>query len=190
MHVSPTGIFKLVYYVDENKVVKSYIGEGKWNKSNIDILNKLVNSGSAKEVEFEVAKEFIQDFDNKYNLQKSLFRYIINHDGKGEMLTAALDGDYGTLKKKYATMVSDGIINVCFGVEDAGDIIEFISSVSDSENIAEGAKKVCEEISRDINRTFYTEKFVSGDGQIMLKNIKKRAARFAPMIGEGRMFRI
>lgn len=65
MHVSPTGIFKLVNYVDGNKVVKSYIGEGKWNKVNIDNLNKLVNSGSAKEVEFEVAKEFIQDFDNK-----------------------------------------------------------------------------------------------------------------------------
>ena len=56
--------------------------------------------------------------------------------------------------------------------------------------IAEESKKsnkkflhVCDEISRDINRTFYTDKFVDGDGKNMLYNILAALAFIRPEIG-------
>ena len=42
---------------------------------------------------------------------------------------------------------------------------------------------VCDEISRDINRTFYTTKFVEGNGKKMLFNILKALAFIRPEIG-------
>ena len=42
---------------------------------------------------------------------------------------------------------------------------------------------VCDEISRDINRTFYTEKFVEGNGKKMLFNILTALAFIRPEIG-------
>ena len=42
---------------------------------------------------------------------------------------------------------------------------------------------VCDEINRDINRTFYTEKFVEGNGKKMLINILTALAFFRPEIG-------
>lgn len=79
-----------------------------------------------------------------------VYRYIISHDSKGEMLTAAVDGDYDTLKTKYAGMVADGLVNLCFGVEGADDVLDVVASVSDSEDIAQGAKKLCEEIEKKV----------------------------------------
>lgn len=79
-----------------------------------------------------------------------VYRYIISHDSKGEMLTAAVDGDYDTLKTKYAGMLADGIVNLCFGAEGASDVIDVVSSVSGSEDIALGAKKLCEEIEKKV----------------------------------------
>ena len=56
--------------------------------------------------------------------------------------------------------------------------------------IAEESKKsnkkflhVCDEISRDINRTFYTAKFVEGNGKNMLYNILAALAFIRPEIG-------
>lgn len=89
-----------------------------------------------------------------------VYRYIISHDSKGEMLTAAVDGDYDTLKTKYAGMVADGLVNLCFGVEGADDVIDVVASVSDSEDIAQGAKKLCEEIEKKVFPAIdITEKF-------------------------------
>ncbi len=89
-----------------------------------------------------------------------VYRYIISHDSKGEMLTAAVDGDYDTLKTKYATMVADGLVNLCFGVEGADDVIDVVTAVSDSEDIAQGAKKLCEEIEKKVFPVIdVTEKF-------------------------------
>ena len=42
---------------------------------------------------------------------------------------------------------------------------------------------VCDEINRDINRTFYTEKFVEGNGKKMLYNILAALAFIRPEIG-------
>ncbi len=89
-----------------------------------------------------------------------VYRYIISHDSKGELLTAAVDGDYDTLKTKYAGMVADGLVNLCFGVEGADDVIDVVTSVSDSEDIAQGAKKLCEEIEKKVFPAIdVTEKF-------------------------------
>ncbi len=89
-----------------------------------------------------------------------VYRYIISHDSRGEMLTAAVDGDYDTLKVKLAGAVADGLVNLCFGVEGADDVIDVVTSVSDSEDIAEGAKKLCEEIEKKVFPVIdVTEKF-------------------------------
>ena len=89
-----------------------------------------------------------------------VYRYIISHDSKGEMLTAAVDGDYDTLKTKFATMAADGLVNLCFGVEGADDVIDVVTAASDSEDIAQGAKKLCEEIEKKVFPVIdVTEKF-------------------------------
>lgn len=90
----------------------------------------------------------------------AVFRYVMSQDSKGEMFTAALDGDYDTFKEKYATMVADGVINLCFGIEGADDVIDVISAVSKEEDVALGAKKLCEEIEKKIFPAIdATEKF-------------------------------
>ena len=43
--------------------------------------------------------------------------------------------------------------------------------------------KVCEEIGRDITRTFYTDKFVNGNGKEMIDNILTAIAFIRPEIG-------
>ena len=44
-------------------------------------------------------------------------------------------------------------------------------------------KKICEEIERDLHRTFYNEKFEKGNGKLMLKNILTALAFVRPEIG-------
>lgn len=112
-----------------------------------------------------------------------IYRYVISHDSKGEMLTAAVDGDYDTLKTKCAGMVADGIVNLCFGVEGADDVIDVVASVSDSEDIAQGAKKLCEEIEKkvfpviDVTEKF--AKFVDKSFDIWANSTMDETFRFA-----------
>ena len=44
-------------------------------------------------------------------------------------------------------------------------------------------KKVCDEIGRDLHRTFYIEKFKTGNGRIMLKNVLTAVGFLRPEIG-------
>ena len=44
-------------------------------------------------------------------------------------------------------------------------------------------KKVCDEIGRDLHRTFYIEKFKTGNGKIMLKNVLTAVGFVRPEIG-------
>ena len=44
-------------------------------------------------------------------------------------------------------------------------------------------KKSCDDINKDIHRTFYNEKFVKGNGKLMLKNILTALAFIRPEIG-------
>ena len=44
-------------------------------------------------------------------------------------------------------------------------------------------KKVCDEISRDLHRTFYIEKFTTGNGRSMLKNVLTAVGYVRPEIG-------
>ena len=44
-------------------------------------------------------------------------------------------------------------------------------------------KKICDEIGRDLHRTFYTEKFQKGNGILMLKNILTAVGFVRPEIG-------
>lgn len=87
--------------------------------------------------------------DNK-SLGGTVYRYIISHDSKGEMLSAALDGDYKTLKDKYATLVADGIINTCFGLKDSSNAIDLIVAMKGSDNIAEAGITLCKEIEKKV----------------------------------------
>ena len=43
--------------------------------------------------------------------------------------------------------------------------------------------KVCEEIGRDITRTFYTDKFVNGNGKEMIDNILTASVFIVPELG-------
>ena len=44
-------------------------------------------------------------------------------------------------------------------------------------------KKVCDEIGRDLHRTFYIEKFKTGNGRLMLKNVLTAVGYVRPEIG-------
>lgn len=63
MHTTPASVFKVVFDDSNTKKCKKYKGNNKWIDADISELERLVQIGSAREVEEEVAKEFKLDFD-------------------------------------------------------------------------------------------------------------------------------
>lgn len=63
MHTTSASVFKAVFDNSNIKKCKKYKGNNKWIDADILELERLVQIGSAREVEEEVAKEFKFDFD-------------------------------------------------------------------------------------------------------------------------------
>ena len=60
---------------------------------------------------------------------------------------------------------------------------KILSLSKDAYNKDKKFKKICDEIGRDLHRTFYNEKFEKGNGRLMLKNILTALAFVRPEIG-------
>ena len=58
-----------------------------------------------------------------------------------------------------------------------------LSLAKDAYSTDKKFKKICDEIGRDLHRTFYNEKFAKGNGTLMLKNILTALAFVRPEIG-------
>ena len=66
----------------------------------------------------------------------------------------------------------------------SSNIYKNILSLSSQAQIKDSKyKSVFEEIKRDINRTFYTEKFTKGNGKLILINVLSALAFIRPEIG-------
>ena len=63
VHVSPTGIIKLINDGGVKTIVKTYVGNSKWKNFSKEELDDLILEGITKEVDKATAKEFIDDFD-------------------------------------------------------------------------------------------------------------------------------
>ena len=63
IHVSPTGIIKLISDNDVKTIAKAYVGNSKWKNFSKEELDELILEGIAKEVDKATAKEFVDDFD-------------------------------------------------------------------------------------------------------------------------------
>lgn len=69
MHTTPASVFKIVFSEDKTRKFEKYKGQNKWVETDEDELKKLVDIGSAREVEKDIAKEFIIDFDKNNFLE-------------------------------------------------------------------------------------------------------------------------
>lgn len=67
MHTTPASVFKVIFDDSNSKRCKKYNGNNKWSDADILELERLVQIGSAREVEENVAKEFKLDFDKYLN---------------------------------------------------------------------------------------------------------------------------
>lgn len=63
MHVSPAVVFRITICDQNFKKVEKYVGDSKWTDSSEEELNNLILVGSSREIEKNVADEFIKDFD-------------------------------------------------------------------------------------------------------------------------------
>lgn len=72
MHTTPASVFKVVFDDSNAKKCVKYKGNNKWIDADISELERLVQIGSAREVEENVAKEFKLDFD------KNLIQFFNN----------------------------------------------------------------------------------------------------------------
>lgn len=63
MHTTPASVFKVIFEDSKERKCKRYKGNNNWVDADILELERLVEVGSAREVDEDIAKEFKLDFD-------------------------------------------------------------------------------------------------------------------------------
>ncbi|MCQ2793408.1 MAG: hypothetical protein MJ221_03215 [Bacilli bacterium] len=66
-HTTPASVFKVVFDDSNSKRCKKYSGNNKWVDADISELERLVQIGSARQVEDDVVKEFKLDLDKNFD---------------------------------------------------------------------------------------------------------------------------
>lgn len=67
----------------------------------------------------------------------AVYKYVISHDTKGELLSAALEGDSKTMAKKTSSLMTEYIVKAITNREGAGDFADIILDGAEGENLAE-----------------------------------------------------
>ena len=122
------------------------------------------------------------------NTNKSFHNLIRNHKTiKSYLINSQMQSEYRLLF--YATNLNLQEMKLTI----KNELIEFnikdnyyqriLILSKESYNSNKKFKKICEEIGRDLHRTFYNDKFEKGNGKIMLKNILTALAFVRPEIG-------
>lgn len=127
-------------------IVLNGIADGKVKKSLLDIVNK-----SLKEIGME---------SGTYG--NAMYKYIISHDTKGELLSAALEGDSQTMTEKSASLMAEFLLKKMANYEGAGNIVDLVVDGSKGDNWAEQAVNLSKSIQKKVFPAIdVAEKFAS-----------------------------
>ena len=168
------------------------IKESKKDKNNIDYINikfkLLFSSENLRITCYIVPYLTYKEVISLSKVNKTFFKIIRSHKCmKSYIIKTKLQPEYRLLF--YATNLN--LSNTKLTIEKEldeykvkGNYYQAILKLSKESYIKDKRfKKICDEIGRDLHRTFYTEKFQKGNGIIMLKNILTALGFVRPEIG-------
>lgn len=115
-------------------IVLNGIADGKMKNGLLDIVNK-----SLEELGME---------QGTYG--NAMYKYIISHDTKGELLSAALEGDSQTMTEKSASLMAEFLLKKAANFEGAGNIVDLVADGSKGENLAEQAINLSKAIQKKV----------------------------------------
>ena len=115
-------------------IVLNGIADGKMKNGLLDIVNK-----SLEELGME---------QGTYG--NAMYKYIISHDTKGELLSAALEGDAQTMTEKSASLMAEFLLKKTANFEGAGNIVDLVADGSKGENLAEQAINLSKAIQKKV----------------------------------------
>lgn len=129
-----------------------------------DLINfKLTSNQLRKSIGYKAIKYYAQEgcIDEKY--RKDYYKHIINYSSMKSLIMKELI----SYKIPEASLFTS-ILSLAEIEKTKSDRVYF---------------KICEEIGRDLDRTFYTEKFVKGNGRLLLKHVLNALGFIRPEIG-------
>ena len=115
-------------------IVLNGVADGKMKKGLLDIVN-----ASLKEIGMEPG-----------TYGNAMYKYIISHDTKGELLSAALEGDSQTMTEKSASLMAEFLLKKAANYEGAGNIVDLVVDGSKGENWAEQAINLSKSIQKKV----------------------------------------
>ena len=125
-----------------------------------------------------ILKQTNRNFYNRIHNKKLIKKFILNSEINKQNRLNFYESNININKMK------EMIIKELYDYKITKNIYKSILNLSENEKEKnQNFKKVLEEISRDINRTFYTEKFTKGNGINELQNILNALAFIRPEIG-------
>ena len=125
-----------------------------------------------------ILKQTNRNFYNRIHNKKLMKLYILNSSINEKNRLNFYESNININKMK------EMIIKELYDYKITKNIYKSILNLSENEKEKNPHfKKVLEEISRDINRTFYTDKFTKGNGIAELQNILNALAFIRPEIG-------
>ena len=125
-----------------------------------------------------ILKQTNRNFYNRIHNKKLMKLYILNSSINEKNRLIFYESNININKMK------EMIIKELYDYKITKNIYKSILNLSENEKEKNPHfKKVLEEISRDINRTFYTDKFTKGNGIAELQNILNALAFIRPEIG-------
>lgn len=118
--------------------------QGKVNKSVQDTIN-----GALKELGFEPG-----------TYGNAIYKYVISHDTKGELLSAALEGDSDTMAMKTTSLMTEYIVKKITNREGASTFVDIILDGATGENLAENGINLSKSVLKKVVPVIdITEKF-------------------------------
>ena len=163
---------------------KNNISKGKYEK----YINEIFKSENEKTIIILISFLDYEDLLNFQQLNKYVYKILKNRKiikkyailgcitEKNRLLFYTSNIDINKMKETILKELIDYNIN--------SKLYENIKKLSnEKQDTDKRLKKICLEIEKDINRTFYTEKFTKGNGNDLLKNILNSVAFIRPEIG-------
>lgn len=115
-------------------IVRNGIADGKVKKGILDIVND-----SLKEIGLD---------QGTYG--NAMYKYIISHDTKGELLSAALEGDAQTMTEKSASLMAEFLAKKAANYNGAGNIVDLVVDAGKGDNWAEQAINLSKSIQKKV----------------------------------------
>lgn len=145
---------------DDDEFEKGWIEEHPQYQKNVDswiktasvnIVTRDVADGKVKKTLQGVVDDALTELGfEKGTYSNAMYKYIISHDSKGELLSAALEGDTKTMQEKTASLMSEYLVKKVLNKEGAGNIADIVIDGSKGDNWAEKAINLSKSIQKKV----------------------------------------